>query len=279
MGMIDIPLLATHLGRDGRVLAQARTLAEAATPQARAAFEHLDGFTQFVHGRAPSALDQVRDGLRLVVDEQLVDDAIGGDGAVQLGRAGVKFLGDPIEHPVVVGHELTHALALPDGNYMMDELGADLVGLAYARSIARAPAGGDDAWRIAMVDRDLRHPLLPTMDALRAYQALDTHVMAGPIGAALARASDEIGVGAMDAITTDAVLRELPRTSPKLAQQLDDLIWSGRDADVIGRAVADASMDDAARALLTSATARHGRSSDEVAALLRELRASGLELG
>lgn len=277
MGMLEMPLLVTHLAADGRVLATARTIAEAATPQARSAMEHLSSYTSFVHGRVPEALDQVRAGMRLVIDESLVDDAlVGGDGAVRLGRAGARFVGDPIEHPVVVGHELTHALGLPDGNWMAEELGADLVGLAYARSIGRAPAAGPDAWKVAMVGRDLRAPQLPTLDAVRAYDGIDTHVMAGPVGAAVARASDQLGVPTLDAIATDAVLRELPRTSAPLKVRLDDLIWSGRDEQAISRAVADESMHDLASALLTAAATRHGRDSREVGVLARELRASGI---
>src|SRR5687768_6623148 len=107
---LEIPKLVTHLARTGDVLFTGHVATEAATPASRAALAHLDAYLGFVQGRAPEALEQVRTGVSLVIDERLVDDAVGGAGSVTLGRAGNRWAVDPIDSPVVVGHELTHAL-------------------------------------------------------------------------------------------------------------------------------------------------------------------------
>ncbi len=251
---------------------------EAATPAARAAFDHLDAFSTFVHGRVPEALDQVRAGLSLVIDERVVDDAVANGNSVTLGRAGARFIGDPIDSTVTVGHELTHALQLGDGNYMAEELNADLVGLAYARVRGELQVG-DDAWRLAMVGRDLRHPAFATVDDLERVMPTDTHVMAGPIGAAVARASDELGLATIDSIAVEAALREMPRTSDAVWRTIDDLIWSGRTATQISHDIIDVSMDDHAQVLLRAAARLHPDRPKVVDVLRRELVASGVPLG
>ncbi|MCW2921181.1 MAG: hypothetical protein JWL76_1055 [Thermoleophilia bacterium] len=272
---IEIPKLVTHIARDGAVLFHGAAPTGALTDDARTAFTHLDAFTSFVDGRVPEALDQVRTGLRIVIDERLVDDAVGGNGSVELGRAGARFVSDPIDTPVVVGHELKHALEMGEGNYMSDELNADLVGLAYARATGALRAS-DDPWTVSMVGRNLRHPLHATVADLKAAMPTDTHVMAGPIGAAIARASDELGVATVDTITVEAALRDMPRTSDAVRSAIDDLIWSGRPHEQISRAVIDLSMDDHARALLGAAARLHPDSPNVANVLRRELATSGV---
>lgn len=272
---IGIPTLVTHIARDGAVLFHGTAPTSAVSDAARTAFAHLEAFTSFLGARVPEALDHVRTGLRIIVDERLVDDAVGGNGSVELGRAGARFVSEPIDTPVVVGHELKHALEMGEGNYMSDELNADLVGLAYARTRGELLDGGD-AWRLAMVGRDLRHPAYPTVAELKAALPTDTHVMAGPVGAAVARASDELGVATLDAITVEAALRDMPRTSAAVHRQIDDLIWSGRSSDDIARDVIDVSLDDHARALLTAARRLHPDAPHVVDVLRRELVDSGI---
>ncbi len=275
---IEIPRLVTHIGRDGAQLFRGAVATDAATPAARTALAHLDSFTSFVHERVPEALDQVRTGLDLIVDERVVDDAVANGSSVTLGRAGVRFLGDPIDSPAVVGHELTHALSLGDGNYMSEELNADLVGLAYAR-IFGAAQHGDDAWRIGMVGRDLRAPRFATVADLKASSTIDVHHMAGPVGAAVARASDELGVATVDAITVEAALRDMPRTSDTVRRAIEDLIWSDRPSSAIEHAIVDVAMDDHASALLGAAARLYGESSTAVDVLRRELAGSGMLVG
>jgi hypothetical protein len=274
---IEIPRLVTHLARDGTQLFRGAVATEAATPAARTALAHLDAYTAFVHERVPEALDQVRTGMTIVVDERIVDDAVTSGSSVQLGRAGVRMLGDPIDSPVTVGHELTHALQLGEGNYMSDELNADLVGLAYARTRGAAHDGAN-AWKLDIVDRDLRNPRFATVAALKAASPTDVHVMAGPVGAAVARASDELGVATLDAITVEAAFRDMPRTSAAVQQAIDDLIWSGAPHEQIANSIIDISMDDHARALLGAAARLHPDSPNVVDVLRRELVDAGIPL-
>jgi hypothetical protein len=275
---VSIPISMRHVARDGHELARATSSADATSEVARVGIGHLERFTQFVEGHEPTALQHVRDGLELVVDERMVDDAVGGSGSALLGRAGTLFRGEPIDHPAVVGHELTHALEFPTGNFPVFELNADLVGLAYARSIG-AGHRGEDAWNLGLIPRDLRHPDFPTMDALHAagLETNDTHTMAGPVGAAIARAGDRLGLDVVDGITTKAVLRDLPRTDAAVSARMFDTIDQHDLAGSVHRTL-ELALRDEADGLLAAAARVHGRGSDEVRVLRDELVRSGIVL-
>ena len=217
--------------------AAGRSVAESADKLTAA--RHLGEFTDFVDARVPEALGPNGDILSITIDDGLRDDAFAIGSDVSLGRAHASFERDVVDMPVIVGHELGHALRLQRSNAFAEELHADFVGLAYARSLDRSGSGAlwdpATAWRIGGLgpdrSRDLRQPAYAGMSQLvAAGPKVDEHLTAGPVGAAVARASDAIGIDAMDRITVEAALRDVPARDAALGQRLAAIPRDAADA-------------------------------------------------
>lgn len=281
-----IPITVRRILHDGSALTATTSREAAADTVVAQGFGQVQRYVEFVAARQPEALrlvdhgfpvfdngfrapaTDVRRGLLLLIDDNGRDLAHGGSGGVTVGRGGgVHLRSDPLEDPAVMGHELTHALDLPISDPYTFELDADLVGLAFARAQGHR-AALEQPWKIQGV-RDLLHPQYPTLDALVAASPDDFHVTAGPIGAAIARTAQRVGVAEVDRFTTEAVLRPPSDAADRLAR----LVKITGDGERLA-----AALTAHARHLLSAAERTPGRGAAPHAALAEELRAGGLNV-